>query len=332
MRFWYSYYDLLPKEGDRGSSSVRQGALLKVRWPDGVVGYGDCCPLPEQGDPNVTLQLYDLARGRISPLLEQTIWLVRRDGVARSEGRNLLRGMPRVRNTFLIRDVAAFDEARLGAAKGYGFVSVKLKCGNDPGKEITLIEKLTKQLGFTVRLDFNSKLTYKEYKSFVDKIPVGLVQRIEFVEDPFPFDAAAWIEANKMIPIAADFEWSKIDWDQLGGKLPVRTVIMKPARLDIPKTIDWVNRYGLRMVITSSLDHPVGIMHAASIAGEVKKQYPNMLLDCGCFTHVEYKTNEFSALMPKNGPMLSELPGTGIGFNDLLENVSWVELRPATGN
>lgn len=334
MRFFYSYYNLKPANIRTKGAVVKenfeskQGALIKIQWPDGMIGYGDCFPWPEFGDRPLSEQLYDLTRGKISPLLEQTIWLARRDAVARKEKRNLMRGLPRVKNSFLIQDISIFDEAQLGDAKRIGYNSVKLKCGKDLEKEAFLVDKMIKQLGFQVRLDFGAKLTFDQFKEFIEGVPAPLRPQIEYVEDPFPFEPLSWIEANKMVPIAVDFEWSKIDFAKLSGSMPFKVVIMKPARQDIPTTIETCNKHGLRMVITSSLDHPVGIMHAVVVAGETKKMYPNMLLDCGCFSHIEYKPNEFSLLLPKQGPILNEVPGFGIGFDELLEQQAWAEILP----
>ncbi len=330
MRFWYNYYGLKPVVTPaRGEpSNERQGALIKIQWPDGLVGYGDLFPWTEFGDRPLNEHLYDVTKGRLSMLMEQTIWLARRDAVARIEKRHLLRGVPRVKNSFLIQDVTKFDEALLGDVKRLGYASVKIKCGRDLNREYALIDRMTRQMGFLVRLDFGTKLDFPQFKEFAESIPEALRERIEYVEDPFPFEPRTWLEANKLLPIAVDFEWRNINFSELKGVLPFKVVIIKPARLDIPKTLEVINRWGLRMVITSSLDHPVGIMHAVAVAGEVKKSYPNMLLDCGCFSHIEYQPNEFSAELPKKGPIISEIPGTGVGFDELLEKVTWVELRP----
>lgn len=334
IRFFYSYYKLKPANIQTKGAMVkenfvhRQGALMKIQWPDGVVGYGDLFPWTEMGDRALDEQLYDVTHGKLSPLLEQTMWLARRDGICRKEKRNILRNVPRVKNSFLISDPVNFDEGRLGDVKRTGYSTVKIKCGFDRDRELAIIDRMIKQMGFSVRLDFNSKLTFDKFKDFVLQIPEPLREKIEYVEDPFPFDPQAWLEANKMIPIAVDFEWNKIDFNRINGPMPFKVVVMKPSRQDIPKTIELVNKYGLRMVITSSLDHPVGIVHAVAVAGETKKIYPNILLDCGCFSHIEYQLDEFSSLLPKQGPIISEVPGFGVGFDELLEKQPWVELLP----
>ncbi|PWU12363.1 MAG: hypothetical protein C5B49_16485 [Bdellovibrio sp.] len=344
MKIWYSLYTLKPQAGKSpprrsqvgalGTSADqvkednrnREGALLRILWADGCLGYSDCFPWPEYGDRGVTEELHQLAKGRLSPLLEQSFWLARRDGVARKEKRHLLRKLPRVKNSLLILDVASFNEDLLGDAKRVGFTSAKVKVGNDPDKEFALIDRLIRMLGFTVRLDFNSKGTFDGVQKFLERFQPAIKPFIEYIEDPFPFDPVDWREINRLVPLALDWEWRSVNWERFVVEAPFKVIIIKPARQDVPSAIELMNRHGLRMVITSSLDHPVGIMHAAAVAGEAKKTFPNKLLDCGCFTHLAYQANEFAKLLPRQGPYISETPGYGVGFDEALGKCQWVEL------
>jgi hypothetical protein len=79
--------------------------------------------------------------------------------------------------------------------------------------------------------------------------------------------------------------------------------------------------------VTSSLDHPVGVAHASIVAGIIKKNTINRILDCGCYTTKLYKPNEFSIKIKDQGPYILNSPGMGIGFDDLLGGISWQVVR-----
>lgn len=323
-QIWHSIYTLRDRRAGGGTSDLnRRGALLKVQYKDGRVGFADCFPWHEFGDARIDEQLYDLAKGKASIVMMQTLALAQRDAAARRLQRNLMRGVPRVRNHFLVSNVNNINPTELGAAKQLGYIAVKLKCGVDLQAELSWIKRMTDHMGFLVRLDFGARLKENEYVDFLSALTVEQKNKIEFVEDPFPFDLAGWRRANQIVPIALDFEINKIDFSQLTGGLPFKVIIIKPARQKVERMLDLVNRYGTKMVMTSSLDHPVGVMHAAAIAGETKQKYPNILLDCGCFSHTQYQEDDFSKLMPRQGPMLSEVLGTGIGFDEALTKQNW---------
>jgi O-succinylbenzoate synthase len=87
-----------------------------------------------------------------------------------------------------------------------------------------------------------------------------------------------------------------------------------------------VSASSLPISYTSYLDHPVGqafatYSAAANIIGATTVE------TCGLLTHDVYEPNAFSERLKTNGPVLIPPEGTGIGFDDLLENLPWVELK-----
>lgn len=331
IQFSFWKYTLKPKTrlGSVAAPVEREGALLRIRWPDELTGYGDLFPWPEFGDEDVTTQLFNLKSGRLSAGLEQTIHLARKDAQARAYGQNLMRGLPRVRNHFLVTDPDAVSEADLTEARKVGFQSVKLKCGADIEKEIAFTVKLIKQKGFLMRLDFNGKASPGDLELLQREIPEALRAKIEFIEDPFPFQQALWQDASSFVPLAVDQEFARVPWaDYSEAKPPpCKVIVLKPARQDMVKARELAHRFRLKVVVTSSLDHPVGIMHAAAACGDMKRLYPNMVLDAGCFSHPAYEPDRFSALLPAKGPFLGEVPGAGVGFDPILKELPWTELR-----
>lgn len=329
MNFWFHKYQLQTMAVDLSGQTpaVSEGALLKVAWPDGRIGYADLFPVRKFGDADIDAQLEALAKGRLTPLAEQSIWLAKKDAALRKEKKSAFATAAKVKNHFLVTDMFQFSDVQMAQIRQAGFTTVKLKVGNDPEEEVKVISRWLKQHPIMLRLDFNSKLKIDDYQVFMLSLSQGERARIEFVEDPFPWHADAWKEASSFVPLALDFEAEKVNWDTLKAPVPFKVLVIKPARMDVEKALKRVNQFGLKMVVTSSMDHPVGIAHALNIAAELKKFNPNTLLDCGCLTLRVYKPNEFSAGIQVTGPYLAGIKGTGIGFDELLQGTAWVNLK-----
>jgi len=77
-----------------------------------------------------------------------------------------------------------------------------------------------------------------------------------------------------------------------------------------------------RVVVTSYLDHPIGQLGAAYAASVSKCLEP-----CGLLSHTAYKKNPFSERFQiVNERLVPDQSGTGIGYDDLLENMNWKRL------
>lgn len=329
IQLWYHKYKLeeMPPDVADKNPVFREGALLKVMWPDKRVGYADIFPVKKFGDADIDTQLEALKQGKLSPLVEQSIWLAKRDATLRKNKQSAFAGMAKVKNHFLVTDIFSFTDSKMAEIRSSGFSTLKLKVGFDPEEEVKVISRWLKQHPIMLRLDFNSKLKFDEYQVYMLNLHQTERARIEFVEDPFPWHPDGWKEVAKFAPLAVDNEAEKIEWDLLKSPAPFKVMIIKPARTDIEKAMAKVNQYGLKMVVTSSMDHPVGVAHALHVAAEIKKFNPNTLIDCGCLTLRVYKPNEFATSIQVTGPYLAGIKGTGIGFDDLLEKTPWVKVQ-----
>jgi o-succinylbenzoate synthase len=325
IKFWTSKYELVPWQvfGAVADASPRQGALLKAEWSNGNVGYADIFPWPEFGDADIVDQIRALGMGKISPLVEQAIWLAKKDAGWRKEKKNAHIGATKVKNHFLVTDFTKFNEAAVREARTAGFTTFKFKVGRAVDEEGKFITKFLKQNPVLVRLDFNAKTDFQEFERLFSHLGTAEKARVEFVEDPVTWAIDAWAEAAKIIPLALDMENEKIDFDKFTSKPPFGILIVKPARIDMDKALKFVSRWGLKMVVSSSLDHPVGVAQALAQAAELKKFYPNAMLDCGCLTLKAYKPNEFMNHIQTTGPFLKEIKGTGIGFDELWDKQEW---------
>ncbi len=302
-----------------------EGALLRVQWFQGPCGYSDCHPWPEFGDEPLDKQIELLSRGRLTALTEQSIWMAKRDAVLRREKLNALKIYARPKNHFLITDYKIVTDWDLSQAKLSGFGTIKVKLGREPEAEAEWLNRICKMFGFRIRADFNAKGDFSSFHNFMQKIAPYTKLRIEYIEDPMPYDIKAWREASDLAPLAMDLESKKVNWEV--EKLPFKHLVLKPAIQDVDVMMAHCRIKDLKVSISSYMDHPVGIVHAAYVASEIKKKYPATMIDCGLLSQKIYQFNDFMAHIEIQGPYLQGTKGTGIGFDDLLKQQAWVPLK-----
>ncbi len=301
----------------RTAVHTRQGALVRVTLPGGQVGYADYHPWPEFGDAGIETKKI------AERLLQQSLKLAEQDALLRSQGLNAFENQAQVRNHFLIRDLISFDLGKLDEIKTQGFRVLKLKVGKDLAAEAASINQIAEQSSLSLRLDFNSSLDGLEsFKKFAAILSAKSRGRIEFVEDPFPFDFEKWTEAQNLLSLAADFEFERMKLLS-GRRPPYSFLIAKPARQDIEQSLGFCRENNLKMVVTSSMDHPVGVAHSLRAANWVWQKAPDILNDCGCLTFDQYELPDFTSQIGLEGPSLSYIRGTGIGFDQALAALDW---------
>ena len=103
-------------------------------------------------------------------------------------------------------------------------------------------------------------------------------------------------------------------------------LIIKPAKSEVAETVQYAQKHDCRITVTSYMDHPVGVIHAMSIAEDLRKELGPMILDSGCLTHPLFAANAFSMRMTTEGPYLQAVPETGVGFDSVLEGLPWQKL------
>lgn len=324
--FSYSY-SLRPLTSLNAITPVkeREGALLKIEWPDGKTGYADLHPWPELGDAPLAAHLQDLAKGKISSLVEQSIWLARKDAQLRADKKNYFdEGVP-LKNNFILSQVKGVVPGFLDEIKSEGFTSVKVKVGRDLQGEIGFLTHLA-AAGLAIRLDFNAIGSWQIFEKFMSQVPPTVRPFIEYIEDPFPYDEKSWSEAQKLAPIAVDNEFHKVRWNR-DEKPPFDVMVVKPARVDVDKAVEYCKKWNLKMTITSSMDHPVGVAHAVGVAMELKKLHGDMILDAGCMTHRLYQMDLFATELFTQGPYFAKGRGYGVGFDNILKALKWYPVK-----
>jgi o-succinylbenzoate synthase len=275
IQYWR--YELVPRRrlSAIAADGSRHGALLRVGD-----GFADVHPWPELGDAPLDAQLAMLARGETTSLTRASLEFAAIDAAARRGGRSLFEGLTIPRSHWP------------GADPPDGFDTVKLKS----------IDRIPDYV--RLRIDFNGTLTPEEFVRIAATLPR---ERIDFIEDPCPYDAATWRELRARTGL-------RLALDRGTGTEDVDVIVVKPAVQTIPDT-------GAEIVVTSYMDHPLGQLCAAYTAAKA-----GITSTCGLVTHVLYEPEAFIERMHIDGARLVPPGGNGFGFDDLLEKLPWRNL------
>lgn len=154
-----------------------------------------------------------------------------------------------------------------------------------------------------IRIDFNATLTAEEFLVVAETLPR---ERIDFIEDPCPYEAITWERLRAATGL-------RLALDRMPGDADV--LVHKPAlQSEFPVT-------DREIVVTSYMDHPIGQFGAAYVAATHRTS-----TRCGLMTHVLYEPDAFIDRIERDGSRLLAPKGTGLGFDDLLENLPWKTL------
>ena len=266
-------YALHPRRslGGVARPGVREGVLLRV---DG--GVADLHPWPELGDVPLDEQLALLRQGRPTAQAAASLHYASLDAAARREERSLFEGVTIPQSHWPGADAPA------------GFDTVKVK------------DLLEVDPALRIRIDFNARLTEKEFLALVPGLPR---ERLDFVEDPFPYDASRWRDVRRATGL-------RFALDRFAGEADV--LVHKPALTTVVPSFEG------EIVVTSYMDHAIGQLTAAWVAAT-----HDVSARCGLATHVLYEADAFSERLRFEGARLVPPSGSGFGFDDLLEALPW---------
>ena len=315
MKLFAHPYKLQRRDG----SGFREGMLIAADF-DGIGrGYADLHPWPEYGDK------VPVSHDRF--LFQRTLELARRDAQARAQNVPLLLDLNIACNA-LLPSPGSKEELRAYTARG--FKTMKLKCGLHVDEEISFLAGAVGETDVRWRLDFNAKLSAKEFFKFMDRVNPAYDKYIEYVEDPTPYDAEVWNRIRARWKVALDFEIARSPWAEAErGAIPTQTVaadvlVYKPARQKFAFDNLFTKAPELRVTVTSMMDHVVGVRHASLEARALKWKFPERVLDCGLNTTDLYEPYEFK--MPMTSNQLMPIPGAGIGDGETLAALAWEAL------
>lgn len=286
----------------RADRTVFNGALIRED-----AGFGCIHPWPELGDPSLEDCLVDLTGERSFPLVRRTAACLKADGLARERGVSLFDDIevPSSHATLPAMSVDAVEEAAWR-----GFKIAKVKAGQDVERELACLKNLVRDFpDFRWRVDFNGKGEVGQLQEAFSDWNDEHRARIDFLEDPVPYEGDGWAELGRSTRLTlANDRMVESDRGDSG------VLVVKPA------VNEMITRG--RVVVTSYMDHPVGQAFAAWEAGRAGVDEV-----CGLQTHGLFKTDEFTEMLGVAGPEFQVPEGTGLGFDDLLEGLSWTKLK-----
>lgn len=315
------------------SSVARAGALVRVTFSDlEAPGVADLFPWRDLGDPALETWLQELKTGDPSSLtLKRALEAARDEALAISNGEPLLTGS--ILNHHLATDVKSLAIGDVIEARRAGAVAVKVKIGvHDPREEAETLARLLSHWGsLKLRLDANERLNRDGLLTFLDRLPILLRERIEFIEDPIAYEPRAWSELHRETGLAVAYDRASkvrgLEPDEKGATLldvidleAAQVLIHKPAWQDDARAALAQER-GLPCVVTSILGHPVGNLWAARKAFEIAP-----LAVHGCRSHVAYRDDEASTALVKSKQVRgARMMGEGVGLG--LQSKWWNRLR-----
>ncbi len=277
MPIWVHRYTLMPRRRLSGvaAEGARHGALLRIG-----AGFADLHPWPELGDLPLDAQLAMLARGETTPQSAASLHLASIDAEARAKGVSLFEGLTIPESHWPGNDPPA------------GFDTVKIKGMMRVPDDVR------------IRIDYNATLTPAEFLDVVETLPE---ERIDFIEDPCPYDEQTWTQLREVTGLRL-----AVDRITPSSGSAYDVLVHKPA---LGASWPDVDR---EIVVTSYMDHPIGQFGAAYVAGTQKTS-----ARCGLMTHVLYEPDAFIERIECAGARLLPPKGSGIGFDDLLEDLPW---------
>lgn len=302
----------------KSSRTEFDGALIRV-GDDGEYGYGCIHPWPELGDLDLDQILRLLAGGEFTALSRRAAQCAKVDAEARCEGVSLFDNLtiPQSHATLLMMDENDFQ-----SAVEAGFTTVKVKVGKEMVAEATLIrEQARKFPALEWRLDFNGSQSEESIGDFLKDLGEEARGKIDFIEDAYLLGTSPWVNAlgPYEIPMAVDREVE----DACGG---YGVAVIKPALNVVAPIIERAVDENKRVVFTSYMDHPLGQCFAAWEAAVAKQSHPDTLSLCGLVTHGLFEPDAFTEALGKPEPEFHRPAGTGLGFDELLEPLSWKRL------
>lgn len=257
-----------PWHTSRGSFETRRGRLLRLKNAAGLIGWGDCAPLPSFG----------ISESRAVDHAEESALL---DLAAQTTGLPL--------NAWLSGEATAADiavNANLGAISNVnqamiaatlirGYRVIKLKVGiNHWRKEIARLRVLASGMprDASFRLDANAAWNVDDAAGFLEaccELPV------EGVEEPLAEtnrEHLARLQEALPYPIAIDESLELVN-EEFFRHPAVRRIVLKPARqggmLRSMETALRARASGVECIITSSLESSCGLLACAHLAAAV---------------------------------------------------------------
>ena len=342
MKIRTHHYTLQPGPDPwRAARGPRHGALIEVSFDDGSTGYADLHPWEEFGHAPLAEHLASLTTDQTTPLAALALRHARTDAAARHAGVSLFDGLPEIPSHALFTDWTKAPRSAFEQCVADGYRTAKLKIGRDLEREAVALNQLA-DLPLLWRLDANASLPTgggdaaatscsaavlggELLEIFLTKLLPDIRENIAFLEDPFPYDTDAWsaLSEREKLPLALDWELPSSPPPWPGAQV----LVIKPAAQDAFPLALAAAHAGMELVVTHSMDHPLGQSVALWTAMRLRQRHGDLVLEGGLQAAGLYSADEFSEHIRTRGPQTIPPPGTGFGFDELLEKLPWKTIR-----
>jgi O-succinylbenzoate synthase len=342
------HYTLQPgPDPARAARTAHHGALLKVEFDNDTTGYADLHPWEEFGHSPLSEHLTSLKIETPTPLANLALRHARTDAAARRAGVSLFDGLPEVRSHALFTDWTNAPRSVFERCAAEGYTAAKLKIGQNPEREAEALNQLA-DLPLRWRLDANASFTTggASIDHFRSALHPSIHQNIEFLEDPFPYNPAAWAElsSHAKLPLALDWELpapaarmtlrhptatgtSTTATSTMPPWPGAQILVIKPASQDAFPLALAAAHAGMELVVTHSMDHPLGQSVALWTAMRLRQRHGDLVRDGGLQATGLYQPDNFTTQLQTAGPRTIPPPGTGFGFDELLAQLPWALLH-----
>jgi O-succinylbenzoate synthase len=329
----------LPWSSRFSRNHTGQGALLSVNF-DGGLGYADLHPWPSLGDQSLDEQLELLRSGKVASQLQRSLDMAQKDALSRQGKMKKLQYLAQIRNHNLILEktlTAPMLEDRLKLLC-YESENPIFKWKISPettAHTLAFLNNIAESLpNLHWRLDANGFFSFADIANFWNQLSSDAKKTIQFIEDPCRYDESDWNRLDDLgMPLAIDFETNR--WKSKSLKAsPTDSgqifFVFKPAVQDLTLWAEWLHQNPHRFLLTSYLDHPVGLLHALWTAEAMWKQFPDLMQVNGL--NLPISLEEVSAFWPglhrsrDSNAHWEGVSAGGIGFDQRLENLEWVDL------
>jgi hypothetical protein len=139
-----------------------------------------------------------------------------------------------------------------------------------------------------------------------------------------PYDTSTWssLSDRENVPLAIDWELPSSPPPWPGAQI----LVIKPSSQDAFPLALAAAHAGMELVVTHSMDHPLGQSVALWTAMRLRQRHGELVLDGGLQAGHLYAPDAFSEQTRYRGPQTTPPPGTGFGFDGQLGNIEWKAL------
>lgn len=353
--------------GKAVARSAREGALLRFRMSDGSVGHADLFSWPELGDAPLAELLAKLGSAVSEKFLGRNSG-IEADGFSDSDLESVqerleilsneslqfrllprlvdsvkaevtaIRGNRPVVQDSVLNHMTCVSAASLAtgdvlSARRLGFPAIKVK-SHATMEDAERLMRLQGHWRIGLRLDCNERSDRDTLLRFFDRLPIHMLEQVDFVEDPFPFSMDEWrkFHMETGIRLALDRPAMRLSEEELTTAFregAAQVYVHKPqwTNANVVRGLlhDLSSKAPPEIVVTSALGHPVGNLYAASVASQVAPESVH-----GCMTHLVYRDDEISNSLTNSKQVKgARIFGNGIGFGlpeKSLQQIRWTSL------